>query len=77
MTRRELAGSAQDVGRQSRDLDVSDGFSERSSTLPTYEDAVGDTPSLTREESKSSDGKNVSRYTTSHVKQRSLFLTAR
>lgn len=60
MTRRELVGPAEDVESQGRDCNISDGFSERSSTLPAYQDVVGDTPTLAPEDSKSnSDGKNV------------------
>jgi hypothetical protein len=62
MTRRELAQPAEDVESQSRDLDVSDGFSQASSALPTYEDAVGDTPALTSEGSNISDGEKVRKH---------------
>ncbi|KAF7510660.1 hypothetical protein GJ744_006272 [Endocarpon pusillum] len=57
MTRRELAAPVEDVESQSRDAEVSDGFSERSSTLPTYEDVVLDTPALRSEDSKGDYGK--------------------
>ncbi len=60
MTRRELAATAEDVESQSRDSEVSNGFFEPSSTLPTYEDAVSGTPGSRSEDSKDGDGKMVS-----------------
>ena len=60
MTRRELVPPIEDVESQSRDAEVSDDFSEPSSTLPTYEDAVLDTPALRSEDSKGDNGKMVS-----------------
>jgi hypothetical protein len=59
MTRREFAaGQAEDVESQSKDPDVSDGYAQPSSTLPSYEDAVGDTAPL--EGLSSNDRKKVS-----------------
>ena len=60
MTRRDLARSVDDAESQNRDQDVSDGFSEQSSTLPSYEDVVGDTPASAVGGSKGSDGTIVS-----------------
>lgn len=60
MTLRVLAAPTEDVESQSRDVEVSDGFSEPSSTLPTYEDVVLDTPALRSEDSKGDNGKMVS-----------------
>ncbi len=60
MTRRELAATVEDAESQSRVSEVSKGFSEPSSTLPTYEDAVLGTPALRSEASKEEDGKMVS-----------------
>ncbi len=75
MTRRELGRPADDVESQERDPDVSDGLSHRSSTLPSYEDAVGDT--LASEDlSSQSDGKKVSQTQKCfcHFERRSSFL---
>lgn len=75
MTRRGLVGPTDDVESQSRAPDVSDGFSERSSTLPTYEDVVGETPALAQETSKGNDGKMVSERARCHaIEQHPSFL---
>jgi hypothetical protein len=52
MTRRELPRATEDVESQSIAHDPSTGFPERSSNLPTYEDAVGDTPASASVDSK-------------------------
>ena len=70
MTRRELPIPVDDVENQSRYLDISDGFSERSSTLPTYEDAVRDTLSSAMEDSKGGDRKTVSLFRSSQAVER-------
>jgi hypothetical protein len=57
MTRRDFTETARDLEYQSRALDVSDGFSDRSSTLPAYEDAIADGPDSTSKDLKSDDGK--------------------
>lgn len=77
MTRRELAVLVDDVESQSRDSEVSNGFSEPDSTLPTYEDAVLDTPALRSDELKKDNGKMVSqRETFPAVVQDISFLAA-
>lgn len=70
MTRRELGRPADDVEGQERDPDVSDGFSQRSSTLPSYEDAVIGTPAsedLKSNSNSNSDEKKVSQCRSSFI----------
>jgi hypothetical protein len=82
MTRRKFTEPAKDVDSQSKDLSGPDGFSDRSSTLPSYEDAVGGTAASTTDYLKveSGDDKNVSGYTksvSSGVEQHFLLLAVR
>lgn len=82
MTRRKLTEPAQDVDSQSKDVEDPDDFSDRLSTLPSYEDAVGGTAASATDYSKveSGDDKDVSEYTksvSSGVEQPFLLLAAR
>jgi hypothetical protein len=67
MTRRELNQPAEDVESQSIDLDVSRDFSQQPSILPTYEDAVADTPMFDSEDAKKDHNKMVSGSTSSQA----------
>lgn len=76
MTRRELAGAAEDVERQSIARDPPGDFSGRSSTLPSYEDAVGETPALASVDPKGEDGKLVSERSNCQANDQSLIVVA-
>lgn len=76
MTRRELPGATEDVESHSIAHDPSGGFPERSSTLPTYEDAVGGTPASASVDSKGNDGMMVSERSNCQASDQSLMIAA-
>jgi hypothetical protein len=76
MTRHELASATEDVESQSMAHSPSGGYSGRSSNLPTYEEAVGETPALASVESKGSDGNTVSESSNCQANDRALTIAA-